>query len=45
MNELWIVAIMIFVLTEKLVPAGRLISRLSGAGFLAAGMWLIARSV
>jgi len=45
MNELWIVAIMIFVLTEKLVPAGRLISRLSGAGFLAAGMWLITRSV
>jgi predicted metal-binding membrane protein len=45
MNALWIAAIMIFVLVEKLIPAGRLISRLSGAGFLAAGMWLIARSV
>jgi predicted metal-binding membrane protein len=45
MNVLWIAAIMILILTEKLIPAGRLISRLSGTGFVAAGMWLIARSV
>ena len=45
MNVLWIGLIMIFVLMEKLVPAGRLISRVSGAGFLAAGVWLITRSL
>jgi predicted metal-binding membrane protein len=45
MNVLWIAAIMVFVLIEKLVPAGRLISRVSGAGFLSAGLWLIALSV
>jgi predicted metal-binding membrane protein len=45
MNVLWIAVIAIFVLLEKVVPAGRLISRVSGAGFLAAGVWLIARGV
>jgi len=45
MNALWIAAIMIFVLVEKLMPVGRLISRVSGAGFLFAGIWLIARSL
>jgi predicted metal-binding membrane protein len=45
MNVLWIVALMIFVLIEKLVPVGRLISRVSGVGFLVAGSWLIARSL
>ena len=33
MNVLWIALIMIFVLIEKLVPAGRLISQVSGAEF------------
>lgn len=45
MNVLWIAALMIFVLLEKVVPAGRVISRVSGAGFLAAGVWLIAHSL
>jgi predicted metal-binding membrane protein len=45
MNVLWVAAIMIVVLIEKLIPAGRLIPRVSGAGFLAAGIWLIVRSV
>ncbi|MEW6450230.1 MAG: DUF2182 domain-containing protein [Pseudomonadota bacterium] len=45
MNVLWIALLMIFVLLEKVVPAGRLISRVSGAGFLAVGVWLIARSI
>ena len=45
MNVLWIAVITIFVLLEKVVPAGRFISRVSGAGFLAAGVWLIARGV
>jgi predicted metal-binding membrane protein len=40
MNPLWIAAIMIFVLLEKVIPAGRLISRISGIGFVAAGLWL-----
>jgi predicted metal-binding membrane protein len=45
MSVLWIALIMIFVLLEKVVPAGRLISRVAGAGFLAAGVLLIARSL
>jgi predicted metal-binding membrane protein len=45
MNLLWIAVLMILVLLEKVVPAGRLISRVSGIGFLVAGIWLIARSV
>jgi predicted metal-binding membrane protein len=41
MNVLWIAAIMVFVLIEKVIRAGRLVSRGSGAGLLAAGMWMI----
>jgi predicted metal-binding membrane protein len=40
MNVLWIAAISAFVLIEKIVPVGRLISRIAGAGFVAAGTWL-----
>jgi hypothetical protein len=39
MNVLWIAAITIFVLTEKVVPAGRAISRI--AGLFAWGAWLL----
>jgi predicted metal-binding membrane protein len=42
MNVLWIAAIAIFVLAEKIIPSGRLISRIAGAGFIAGGMWLLA---
>ena len=42
MNVLWIAAITIFVLAEKVVPAGRPISRIAGLGFLAWGVWLLA---
>jgi len=45
MNPLWIAAITIFVLLEKVVPAGSLIARVSGVGFVAAGVWLIARAL
>ncbi len=45
MNVLWIALIMIFVLLEKIIPAGRLVSRIAGIGFIVAGVWLIARSV
>ena len=41
MNVLWIAAISAFVLVEKVVPAGRLISRVAGLGFIAAGAWFI----
>jgi predicted metal-binding membrane protein len=41
MNLLWIAAIAVFVLAEKLVPGGRLLTRLAGAGFVAAGIWLL----
>jgi predicted metal-binding membrane protein len=44
MNVLWIAAISAFVLIEKIAPGGRLISRIAGIGFAAAGAWLMARS-
>jgi predicted metal-binding membrane protein len=44
MNVLWIAAIMILVLTEKVVPAGRAISRVAGVGFVAWGVWLLAQA-
>src|SRR5207249_9191347 len=45
MNVLWIAAIAMLVLVEKIVPAGRLISRTAGAVFFAGGAWLIAQSL
>ena len=45
MNVSWIALITIFVLTEKVVPLGRLISRLAGILFFAVGVWLIASSL
>jgi predicted metal-binding membrane protein len=45
MNVLWIAAIAILVLVEKIVPAGRMISRTAGAVFFAGGAWLIAQSL
>lgn len=41
MNVLWIATISAFVLVEKIVPVGRLISRIAGAGFVAAGASLV----
>lgn len=41
MNILWIAAITIFVLLEKLLPLGALVSRIAGAGCIAAGAWLL----
>ena len=45
MNLLWIAALSIFVLVEKITPAGRLISRIAGAGFIVGGAWLLATVV
>jgi predicted metal-binding membrane protein len=42
MNVLWIAAIAIIVLAEKIVPAGRLVARIAGTGFIATGVWLLA---
>jgi predicted metal-binding membrane protein len=45
MNLLWISGIAILVLVEKLVPAGRLIPRFSGAGLVGAGALLLISGV
>jgi predicted metal-binding membrane protein len=42
MNLLWIAALSIFVLIEKLIPNGRLNARWSGIAMLAAGVILVA---
>jgi predicted metal-binding membrane protein len=42
MNVLWIAAVTILVLLEKTFPGGRVISRVSGAGLFAGGMWMLA---
>jgi len=41
MNLLWIAALAILVLLEKLLPAGVWVARLAGAGFVAAAVWLL----
>jgi predicted metal-binding membrane protein len=45
MNVLWIAAIAILVLAEKVVSAGRVISRTAGAGLFAGGAWLLAQAL
>ncbi|ACP27228.1 putative membrane protein [Sinorhizobium fredii NGR234] len=45
MNVLWIAAIAVFVLVEKLLPAGRLLSRTAGAALIAFGLWQLAGAV
>jgi predicted metal-binding membrane protein len=45
MNVLWIVAVTILVLVEKLVPAGRVISQVTGAGIFASGVWVLAQTL
>ncbi|MGN7807286.1 DUF2182 domain-containing protein [Ensifer sp. 22521] len=42
MNVLWIAAIAIFVLAEKVVPGGRLLSRVAGVVLVMAGLWQLA---
>ena len=41
MNLLWIAGLMILILLEKIVPAGPLIPRISGALIGAVGIWLL----
>ena len=42
MNLLWIAALMVFVLLEKLLPGARLIPPLGGVAALASGLYLVA---
>lgn len=44
MNVLWIAGLAILVLLEKVVPTGRLIPRLSGAGLAIGGLFLLFRA-
>jgi len=43
MNLLWIAAIAIFVLLEKILPAGQLFSRVSGIGMLCLSVFLLSQ--
>ncbi|MGF6176049.1 DUF2182 domain-containing protein [Ensifer sp. 4252] len=42
MNVLWIAAIAVFVLAEKVLPGGRLLSRAAGVVLVMAGLWQLA---
>jgi predicted metal-binding membrane protein len=41
MNLVWVAAIAVFVLTEKVVPNGKLLSRVTGAALAAWGLWML----
>jgi predicted metal-binding membrane protein len=45
MNLLWVAAIAVTVLVEKIVPAGDLIGRIAGMGMIAAGLLLVGRAL
>src|ERR1700674_4778877 len=45
MNPLWIAALTIFVLFEKVIPAGRVIARGAGGVLVAGGGWLLAAAL
>ena len=45
MNLLWIAGLTILIFVEKIVPAGRLVPRISGVLLGAAGVWLLFRAV
>ncbi|MGI9076114.1 MAG: DUF2182 domain-containing protein [Gemmatimonadaceae bacterium] len=40
MNLLWVVAIAVLVLLEKMAPSGRLLGRAAGVVFVAVGIWM-----
>lgn len=41
MNLVWIAVLTLFVLAEKILPAGHVVGRISGIGMIAWGVWLI----
>ncbi|HTQ82493.1 MAG TPA: DUF2182 domain-containing protein [Pseudolabrys sp.] len=44
MNLLWIAALTIFILAEKVVPGGRTVARMAGTGFAAFGVWVLVKT-
>lgn len=44
MNLIWIAALAILVLLEKALPFGRIVARLAGVAFIAAGAWLLTQN-
>jgi predicted metal-binding membrane protein len=42
MNPVWIVAIAVYVLLEKVVPHGAAVTRLAGLALIGGGFWLVA---
>jgi predicted metal-binding membrane protein len=44
MNVLWIAVLAIFVLAEKVIPAGRVVSRIAGVGMIVVGVWWVISS-
>ena len=45
MNLVWIAALAAFVLLEKIVPKGQLLSRIGGAGLILWGGWILAETI
>jgi predicted metal-binding membrane protein len=45
MNVLWIATITILVIAEKVIPVGRVVSRIAGAVIIAGGIWMLAQAV
>lgn len=43
MNVVWIAAITVFVLLEKMLPGGRILASTAGCGFVVSGLWLVIR--
>ena len=39
MNIFWIAGLMIFMLAEKIMPAGRMVSQIAGIAMIAGGIW------
>ena len=44
MNLLWVAAITVFVLVEKVAPAGVLVGRVASAGLILAGVMMVGRA-
>jgi predicted metal-binding membrane protein len=42
MNLLWIAALAVFVLVEKIAPRGALVGRVTGGVMVAGGLWMFA---
>ena len=45
MNLLWIAVIALFVLVEKLLPAGERVARIAGVALAGYGMWMVAGGI